>query len=94
MADTRIGRDIDLLCEVVTRLGARGSTTTRATHIQRVVRVGWVKALRLIDLAADRGLLGPPDNHRYPVLFGWDDVAAIVERLRAEHAQEQEENRG
>jgi DNA segregation ATPase FtsK/SpoIIIE, S-DNA-T family len=76
-----IGYDIGLLCdavEVVTRL-----QQASATVIQRKLRVGFVKAGRLLLLLSDYGITGAPDSRgRYPVLVAWEDHAATIAQLR------------
>ncbi len=59
---TPVGRDLDLLLSLVQRLGERRSNLVSAAIIQRVHRVGWVKARVLLAHLYGRNMVGPP-NH-------------------------------
>lgn len=76
-----IGHDIDLLCDAVT-FAARGYVVSQR-NLQRHVRVGFVKAQRLLLLMDNYGITdGPP-------LTRWSSRTALItpEQLPAKLAE-------
>jgi hypothetical protein len=80
---TPVGADLDMLLDLIARLGNRRSDIVSPAIIQKVLRVGWVKARVLLNHLRDRNLVGLP-NHldQRRLLFGADEVAEIQKRVR------------
>ena len=86
MADHQmpIGHDLDLLCDAVTVAASRTHVNQRT--IQRYVRVGVVKAQRLLLLMDDYGVTGGQPSGRWEsrtVLITGEQVPAKLAELRA-----------
>jgi S-DNA-T family DNA segregation ATPase FtsK/SpoIIIE len=81
------GHDLGLLCDAVEVVGK-----ARFAHqdlIQRRVRVGGFKAMRLLLLMEEAGIIGPFANgqRRRDVLITQDQVPAALAELRGEVSQ-------
>ena len=82
-----IGADLNLFLDAV-RWTAR-SRVIRPVTIQRHVRVGWVKAIRLTILLEQEGMIGPPDDGGgHQPLVTADSLDAALERVRETAAAE------
>lgn len=85
-----IGADLDLLCDAARAVARRrAAATTGAGSVQRKVRVGWVKAKRLVILLERYGVIGPApggcgayDCGKHPVLITEAQVPETITRLR------------
>ena len=83
-----LGDDVELVVAAVELLAARRSRFTTAGHIQRITRVGFVKAEILKAHLQSRGLigaLGVRRAQRHEVLFEPRNASTIIAALRAEN---------
>lgn len=82
----RIGPDSDLLLDAA-RWVARAQVV-RPDTIQRHVRVGFVKAVRLTLLLEQEGLIGPREGWGHKPLVMPDSLPAALEHVREAAARE------
>lgn len=85
MADRMpIDHDIDLLCYAAEWAAWHPASPIGLTTVQRRVRVGFVKAQRLLLLMAEYGITGPPVGSppRQPVLTTREELAGKLAELR------------
>lgn len=82
-----IGPDIALLCEAATAV--TGSSSISQRHLQRRLRVGFVKAQRLLLLMDDYSITGgAPFGGDRAVLLSRCDLPAQLAELRGMAARE------
>lgn len=83
---TPIGSDLNLLCEAVAVVAKSRQGRISFPNFQRKMRVGFVKAGRLVELLADHDVIGGYENGYMTVLISPDDVERVVARLREQEA--------
>lgn len=83
------GDDLGLLCDAIEAVGK--AQYAHQDLIQRRVRVGFVKAGRLLYLMEDAGIIGPLINgqKRREVLITLDQVPAVLAELRRPQGTEE-----